>query len=325
MRVVSISAARGVALAALLVVGFVVAGCAPQPAPESAAPGHSVRHVLAKPAVATPVRVTVLPDIPYSTVGGETERLDICMPTPAAATPLSFRPAIVAIHGGSWMEGDKAEPQWRRECLWLASAGYVVADVDYRLAPRYHFPDELTDVETAVQWMRDPAQTKRFGIDPTLIGAFGGSAGGNLVSMLGTVGRGALDRGHRVAAVVELSGPADLTERAPEADILRPRVLSYLGCASYANCPQASAASPIDNVDSTDSPFLILHSTNELIPLAQSVSFANRLRAARVPVTLVTVPGTLHSIAMLTPELRVRIIDFYRSVLVHHEPAAATS
>jgi acetyl esterase len=324
MRVVSVSAARGVALAALLVVGFVLAGCAPQP-PAATSAVHSVRHVLAKRAVAAPVQVTVLPDIPYSTVGGMTERLDICMPTAAAATPLTFRPAIVAIHGGSWMEGDKAEPQWRRECLWLASAGYVVADVDYRLAPRYHFPDELTDVETAVQWMRAPAQTKRFGIDPTLIGAFGGSAGGNLVSMLGTVGRGALDRGHRVAAVVELSGPADLTARAPEADVLRPRVLSYLGCASYANCPQAVAASPIDNIDATDSPFLILQSTNELIPLGQSVSFANRLRAARVPVTLVTVPGTLHSIAMLTPTLRVRIIDFYRSVLVHHDPASATS
>jgi hypothetical protein len=42
-------------------------------------------------------------------------------------------------------------------------------------------------------------------------------------------------------------------------------------------------------------------------------------------VTLVTVPGTLHSIAMLTPDLRTRIIDFYRAALVHRAAAASSS
>jgi acetyl esterase/lipase len=286
---------------------------------------HTGRHVLVRSAAVTTTHITVLPDLTYADNGGVAERLDICMPAAAQGSSIAFRPAIVAIHGGSWMEGDKAEPQWRRECQWLASAGYVVADVDYRLAPVHHFPDALDDVESAVEWMRAPAQASRFGIDPTLIGAFGGSAGGNLASLLGTAGRGALDVGHRVAAVVELSGPVDLTGRTAESDILKPRVLSYLGCASFAACPQAVAASPVDNVDSTDSPFLILHSTDELVPLAQSTSFAARLRAAHVPVTLVTVPGTLHSIAMLTPDLRTRIIAFYRSVLIHHASAATTS
>jgi acetyl esterase len=320
MRVDFPAAARVGALAALLVVASLLSGCAPQ---STHAAVRTVRHVLVKRAVATPDRVTVLPDETYAVADGQPLRLDVCMPASGANVALPIRPAIVVVHGGSWMVGDKAEPQWRDICTWLASAGYVVADVDYRLAPRYHYPDELTDVEHAVEWLRAPSETKRFGIDPTLVGAFGGSAGGNLVSLLGTVGTGSLDRGHRVASVVELSGPVDLTERAAEAEILRPRVLSYLGCSSYASCPQDVAASPIDNVDSTDSPFFIAHSQDELIPLSQSERFVDRLRAARVPVTFTVMPGTLHSIAMLTPDLRTRIIDFYRSTLVHHSPATS--
>jgi acetyl esterase len=321
MRVEFWPAARGVALAALLVGALLMTGCATRTTP---APAPTARHVVAKRAIAEPEHVSVLPDLTYGVASGAALRLDICLPTAAAHSAAALRPAIVAIHGGSWMVGDKAEPQWRSICEWLASSGYVVASIDYRLAPTYVYPDQLTDVESAVEWLRAPAQAKRFAIDPTLIGAFGGSAGGNLAAMLGTVGRGPLDRGHRVAAVAELSGPADLTEKGAEGDILKPRVLSYLGCTSYASCPQAAAASPIDNVDPTDSPFFVANSSDELIPLSQSASLVARLQAAHVQATLVTMPGTLHSISMLTPDLRARIVDFYRLMLVHSSPAAQT-
>jgi acetyl esterase/lipase len=298
---------------------MLLVGCTAQPA--KAVPVH---HVVAKPALAQPQHVTLIANLAFGVASGAPLLLDVCMPT-APAHAASGRPGIVVIHGGSWMVGDKAEPQWRSICEWLASSGYVVASVDYRLAPSYVYPDQLVDVERAVEWLRAPAQAKRFGVDPTLIGAFGGSAGGNLAALLGTTGSGSLDHGHRVAAVAELSGPADLTERASEAPILRPRVLSYLGCASYASCPQARTASPVDNVDSTDPPFFIGNSSNELVPLSQSISLVNRLKAAHVPVTLVTVPGTLHSISMLTPALRTEIVNFYGSTLAHPERGVATS
>jgi acetyl esterase len=322
MRVDSWPAARVVALAALLVAGSLLAGCAAQATP---ATSNNVRHVVARRAIAEPEHVTVIPNLTYGVASGVALQLDICLPTSPAHGASTLRPAIVAIHGGSWMVGDKAEPQWRSVCEWLASSGYVVASVDYRLAPAYVYPDQLADVESAVEWLRDPAQAKRFGIDPTLVGAFGGSAGGDLAAMLGTVGQGSLDRGHRVAAVAELSGPADLTAKGAEGDILKPRVLSYLGCTSYVSCPQADAASPIDNVDASDSPFFICNSSDELVPVSQSASLADRLKAVHVPVTFVTVPGTLHSISMLTPLLRERIVDFYRLALVHHPRGTATS
>jgi acetyl esterase/lipase len=76
-------------------------------------------------------------------------------------------------------------------------------------------------------------------------------------------------------------------------------------------------------VDATDPPFFIAHSTDELIPLSQSIDFAARLRAAHVPVTLQTEPGDLHSISMLTDTLRAQIVDFFHVRLVHHAPAGS--
>jgi acetyl esterase len=322
MRVVSLPSPRIAAVAAAVVATFLVTGCVAQ---TTSGVRHAIHHSVVRHTVATIEPVTVIPDLTYGVADGVALRLDICKPVTRAGIAIALRPAIIAIHGGSWMEGDKAEPQWRDICTWLASQGYVAADVDYRLAPKYRYPDELLDVEQAVEWMRAPAQVKRYGIDPALIGAFGGSAGGNLAALLGTIGTGALERGHRVAAVTELSGPADLTINGAEAPLIDERELSYLGCRSFRACPQDVPASPIDNVNSSDPPFLILHSQDELIPLSQSLRFAARLRAAGVPVTLDVVPGSLHSISMLTPVLRATIIDFFRSTLVHHAPTTATS
>jgi acetyl esterase len=147
----------------------------------------------------------------------------------------------------------------------------------------------------------------------------------HLAALLGTAGRGSLDRGHLVAALAELSGPADLTENGAGAPLIEDQVLSYRGCPTFVSCSQAVQASPADNVDSSDAPFFIGHSQDELIPMSQTVNFVARLKAAHVRVTLVTTPGTLHSTAMLTPTLRTQIVEFFRSTVVHDAPTTANS
>jgi acetyl esterase len=260
--------------------------------------------------------VTVFPDITYETVGKTQLQLDICLPPAPRGSHPAPRAAIIEVHGGSWAYDDKADPDWRDVCEWLASAGYVVANVDYRLAPQHPYPDAITDVEHAVEWLRKPAQTARYAIDPTVIGAFGGSAGGNLVSLLGTEGSGPLTTGHRVAAVAEMSGPINLTSTGVEHPNFYRHVLAYLGCKSYSSCPDAAAASPDTHVDPSDPPFFITHSTNELIPLSQSSEFVEQLGAAGIDVTFVTKPGSQHSIAALNYPTRVRIVQFFKANLV---------
>ena len=319
------------ALAGALSIGIAaLTGCAPSgTASEEVTP----EIVAVNPELATLADIPVLEDLVY---GGTAEfplQLDACLPKhddaapvqnagaggddqPTAAGPAvqppdaPLRAAIVVVHGGSWARGDKADIAWRAVCQWLASAGYAAFSVDYRLAPAAVFPAAIDDIQTAVTWLRADEQVARFHLDPDRIGAFGGSAGGNLVALLGTLGSGDLTVGSRVAAVAELSAPTDLTGRAVTDDFV-PVQRAYLGCAAQDDCPAAVAASPLYTIDPTDPPFFVAHSTVEKIPIGQAELFVAGLRAAGVPAEFVTVEGTLHSIAMLDADLKARIIEFF--------------
>jgi acetyl esterase len=258
------------------------------------------------PELATLPDIPVVADIAYG--ADPAQVLDACLPPrDDDAAPVA---AIVVVHGGSWSRGDKADIAWRAVCQWLASEGYVTFSIDYRLAPANIYPAAIDDVQAAVLWLRQDEQLTRFHIDPARIGAFGGSAGGNLVALLGTRGSGDLTSGSRVAAVADLSGPIDLTGLAATDDFI-PVQLAYLGCVTQEDCPAAVEASPFYAIDASDPPFFVGHSTAEKIPLAQSEIFVAGLRAAGVSVDFVTVEGTLHSIAMLDADLKARIVDFF--------------
>jgi acetyl esterase len=315
MRSISrLLAKLGTTVLALIAVGALVSGCAPT--------GSQSTRVIPKRQVLyhslqTYPNIPVTANVLYRTVGGQKLRLDVCLPAVASGTKVAPRPAIVSVHGGSWAHGDKSNIDWRSVCQWLASEGYVAASVGYRLAPAHPYPAGINDVRAAVRWLRAPAQVKKYSIDPTLIGAFGGSAGGNLVSLLGTFGNGNLDTGDRVAAVAELSGPENLTANGAELADFIPYVASYLGCRSLRSCADARAASPLFHVSSNDPPFFVGHSLNERIPLSQAKSFVARMRERGNDVTFVTVQGQLHSIAMLDSAMRQRIADFFHAKLVH--------
>jgi acetyl esterase len=297
----------------ILAAAVALAGCATGAAPDAKI---TPRTQVNNPALATLPDVPVIPDLTYTTDAGVPQRLDVCVPPPAVERKNPGpHPAIIEVHGGSWARGDKADLGYRAICQWLASAGYPTFDIDYRLAPQSPFPAGFDDVKAAVRWMREPAQVARFQIDPHRIGAFGGSAGGNLVSLLGTDGSGSWTAGTRVAAVVEMSGPADLTGAAVTPEFA-PAQLSYLHCASETGCPAAHAASPLDRIDRTDPPFFITHSSDESkIPIAQSRAFVAKLRAAHVDTTFVVVQGRAHSIAMMNDDLKNRMVAFYQRTL----------
>lgn len=267
-----------------------------------------------------PAGLEVEPDLEYGTrEDGTLLTLDVCRPAAESFMP---RAAVVSIHGGSWARGDKANADWRNVCLWLASEGFVAASVNYRLVPDARFPAAIDDVALAVEWLRAPEQAERFGIDPARIGAFGGSAGGNLAALLGTTGEGALDEGSRVAAVAELSGPAGLGAAELAADGASPWLLGivgeYLGCEPGAGidaCPQSADASPASLVDPSDPPFFIGHAEQEVVPLGQSQRFVATLGAAGVPAQLVVVPGDAHSVGILDDALRPRVAAFLHAHL----------
>lgn len=274
-----------------------------------------------------PAGIRVDEDLEYGVQDdGTLLTLDVCRPSATAAALAADDegrlPAVVSIHGGSWARGDKANADWRNVCQWLASEGFVAASVNYRLVPEVRFPAAIDDVALAVEWLREPEQVERFDLDPARIGAFGGSAGGNLAALLGTRGEGALDEGSRVAAVAEISGPVSLIASDLAADGASPWlsgiVAEYLGCTvgdDDAACPQSVEASPATHADASDPPFFVVHADAEVVPLAQSRRFVSHLTDAGVPAELAVSPGAEHSIGILDETMRGRVAAFLHAHL----------
>jgi len=260
--------------------------------------------------------VSIDADIAYG--DDDAQLLDVCSPSAESAVD---RAAILLVHGGSWARGSRTDEPWRATCVWLAQAGYVVANVDYRLAPAHPFPAGVEDVTAALAWLRSPETLATYAIDPERIGAFGGSAGGNLASLLATAGTGDWDAGARVAAVVTMSAPLDLTGADVRDDFVE-RQLAYLGCDDFVDCDAAALASPATFADETDPPFLVVHGDDEMIPLEQAEGFVAALEDAGTPVQLAVVPSQRHSIGLLEePDVRDAILAFLAATLV--DPALA--
>ncbi|MCS5485619.1 alpha/beta hydrolase [Curtobacterium flaccumfaciens pv. beticola] len=287
--------------------------------------------------------IDVVTDVPYG--ADALQRLDVCLPpdsapdtktTPTAAPTPSprpsaatddaadrrgGRPAVMMVHGGSWSHGDKATAAYRAVCEYLASEGFVTVNVDYRLAPTDPFPAGLDDVRRALDWVFRPSTLAAYDIDAARVGVFGGSAGGNLVALLAVTDHesAAYAAGDRIRAVVDLSGPTDLTERSTRADgvsaSFQRKQLLYLGCRTYTACPAAERASPTFHVTRDTAPFFVGHSTDEFIPLWESQEFVAALRAHDVPVTFVAVEGSAHSIAQLDRAMSERVVAFLHARL----------
>jgi len=228
--------------------------------------------------------------------GGSTDlRLDLAMPEEGDG-PF---PAVVCIHGGGWVGGDRR--QMALTIGALAGRGFVAVTPDYRVAPRDRFPAQVEDCKAAVRWLR--ANAARYKVDPGHIGAVGLSAGAHLACMLGVTDRsdglegkgGNGGESSRVQAVVSFFGPTDLTRRfwTPEAEAAN--LIPLLG-GTLEQQPEAyRRASPIAYVSPQAPPFLFLHgSEDHVVPLQQSQDLAERLRQAGASARVLTVDGEGH-------------------------------
>lgn len=212
--------------------------------------------------------VTVLHDLHYREGPSPRWRLDLATIGPRGdGKP---RPAIVVIHGGGWIEGDKSSFASREagvpgNIVDFAEKGFVAATINYRLSDEAPFPAALEDAKCAVRWLR--AHAKDYHVDPDRIGAFGNSAGGHLAMLLGMTGNEAgfegdgpyQDQSSRVQAVVSDSGPIDLLYQHRQ-DRLRKVVDKFLGGPpDGARLDVYRRASPLHLVSPRTPPMLLIY------------------------------------------------------------------
>jgi len=236
-------------------------------------------------------------------------------------------PAAVYLHGGSWIGGNQESGGFIISEIGpaLNAAGFVVANVDYRLGPDAQWPAQIEDVKCAIRYLR--AYAKELHIDPKHIGTWGHSAGGHLAALSGTAGPSAgwdtgayLKYPSTVEAVADLSGPANLVTMSTEgaSGAVQDNFIKLLGPMPPEQLQEElKAASPVTYVSPEDPPFLIIHGDlDEVVHASQSQELATALEAAGVPVTLVIVKGGGHALdepgAQPSPaEITKMVVDFF--------------
>ncbi len=239
-------------------------------------------------------------DVEYGRAGEERLLLDAW--TPDGPGPF---PAIIWIHGGGFVTGDKA-PYPKTLLDPFAQNGYAWFSINHRLAPKYPFPAETDDVETAVHYIKLHAPVYK--VDPNRLVLMGESAGGHLVSFVGA----RHEPENSVAAVVSFYGEHDLVNRThPEGPCLvdgkevamtgsvclSPGLSAFLGV--HGPGPETEAivrkASPATYIRRDMPPYLLIHGTKDFnVPFEQSVVMCKAMRQAGAQCDLIAIDGGGH-------------------------------
>lgn len=260
-----------------------------------------------------PSSVRLERDVVYARVAGRRLKLDVFLPAKGSGK----RPAIMQIHGGAWVVGDKRE-QGIPLCVHLSSQGWVAFNVNYRLSPGATFPDHLIDLKRALVWIR--AHAEEFGVDPSFIAVTGGSAGGHLAALMALTPNdpryqpGFEAEDTRVQACIPFYGVYDFTNRTkafPRAFLKRLLQAHVMKAFIDEEPGKFVAASPMDQVRADAPPFLVIHGDRDtLAPLDDAREFVRRLRAvSKSEVLYAEIRGGQHAFDVLPSPRSAPVIE----------------
>jgi len=188
------------------------------------------------------------------------------------------------VHGGGWCLGSKVGAEYARH---FTAAGYLAADVEYRLAPGHLFPASCQDVQAAAQWLA--AHVHEYGGDAARLGAYGASAGAHLVAWL------AVQANTPLKCAVAWAGPMDMT-RTPVTHPYRGYALAFMGACQRDDPEAYAAASPMTQVSAAMPPLLLIHGQNDdVVPHEHAVWMQEAARRVQAPVEIIVLPGVGHT------------------------------
>lgn len=194
------------------------------------------------------------------------------------------KPLLIYVPGGGWRGTDKN--LMLGEMPEFVKAGYVVASIYYRSSSQGKWPAQITDVKTAIRFLR--ANASKYEIDPEHIGIFGRSAGGHLSVMAGmntseNITEEWSGYSSDVQAVIDMFGPVDLQAnmdieipRFSDPKFRWHRIEDTHGGALIGGNPEtiyerAAFATPSNYISDKMAPILILHGDNDpLVPPSAS-------------------------------------------------------
>lgn len=202
--------------------------------------------------------------------------------------------AVIYVPGGAYIHIAVGGPNGGQITHWLNSLGVKVFVLKYR-AKEYGYPAPLQDSLRAVRMLRSRA--KEFGIHPNRIGMLGGSAGGHLTALTGTLFNA--PEGRTGSPLDKVSGRPDfmilvfpvITMEDPYAHVPSRRAL--LGRHSSAALRHHTSAD--EQVSADTPPTFLIHSTADTtVPVENSILFFQAMRRAHRPIEMHIYPLGTH-------------------------------
>ncbi len=230
-------------------------------------------------------------------------------PGPAGPIPLRIyrptragnAPVLLYFHGGGLVLGSNHSFEPLARTLASVSDATVVA-VDYRLAPENPPPAQFDDAYSATAWVAENAG--RLGVGPTRLTVVGDSAGGSLAAAVALAARD--HDGPAICCQVLLYPGLDRDMSVPSIAALADAPMLALDDISYMHeLADSGSAAPHDAYQvpayATDlsglPPAIVV--TAECDPIRDwGERYANRLRDARVQVTVTRYAGMYHGFLM---------------------------
>lgn len=242
------------------------------------------------------------------------------------------RPVLVWIHGGALITGSRESvPQQLRKLA--AEEGYVLVSIDYRLAPQAKIQEIISDLRDALTWIREKGPGL-FDADVSRLVVSGGSAGGYLTMMAGTLqprpkalvtywGYGSLDArwytepSEHYRTVVPLvtkeeawDGVGTVVTTGARGDAGRQRGRFYLYCRQNgiwtktvtgfdpaSESDKITPYCPLRNITGDYPPIVMIHGTADTdVPFEESANMAFELQKHGVRHELLTVPNGGHGL-----------------------------
>lgn len=299
----------------------------PMPSVRPAAGGAAVNIAAAMLPSSYPARALVTPkSVRFRASDGVEVHAQLFEPSGAAA---QRRPAVVYVHGGpprqmllGWHYSDYYTNAYAVN-QYLASRGYVVLSVNYRLGIGYgyefHRPPnagaqgaaEYLDIKAAGNYLRTLS-----GVDPARIGIYGGSYGGFLTAL-------ALGRDSDLfAAGVDIHGVHDFTAGTSGAGAAFAAAAGPAGRFAPPDRERALEvaweSSPVSAVDTWKSPVLLIHGDDDRnVRFSQTVDLVQRLAARGVDYEELVIPDDTHHWMRFTNVLRVdsATVEFFERKL----------
>ena len=229
-------------------------------------------------------RVSIKEGIVIGEGGGRSLEADIFLP------PLEEknRPAVLFIHGGGWIEGDRS--QLRGYGILLARLGFVCMCNSYRLSNESIWPAQIQDVNCAIRYLRTNATD--LGLDPNRIGVSGNSAGGHLSLMAAATNYDQIFEGEggsnevssEIKAVCAIYPPTTIRQL----EMLNPLENAFLMLmGKEAKKEDYDKASPLNYVTEDYPPCMLIHgSTDSVVRLKDSTKFYEKLIEFNRPASL---------------------------------------